>query len=116
MPLIASEKIAPKWWTPSDYEDDDDPVSFKLKPLNGSQKVELASEIIEVDGDLKISGRGLLKAIRYGLVGWKNYVDSKGKDIKFNVMSAQELPPEILSEMAIEIWTMSELGDDEKKP
>jgi len=115
MPLVARKKIDPVWFTPDAYAEDEDPVAFKIKPLSGSQAVEVGAEVAEIAGQMRVTGHGLNLAIRYGLAGWRNYIDERGKEIKFNFLAAQNLPAEILSDLAVEIYEMSNLGEEEKK-
>lgn len=115
MPLIKHNKLDPVWFTPDEYQGDEDPIEFKIKPLTGAQSVEVGTEIVEVAGVTRVTGKGLLLAVRHGLIGWRNYIDDRGKDIKFSIMEANNLPSDLLSEIAVRIYELSEPDENEKK-
>ena len=94
----------------------DEPTSFSLKPLNGMQYMEVIAELkTNGDGEASLTGEGLKLAIKYGLVGWKNFCDEDGANLKFNKLSVTFIPPTILAELASEIISRSEVGAEERK-
>ena len=105
-------------YTPHSDRDAEVQTVFKLRPLNGMQHMEVLREF-EVDPDDKkkgsISTKGLMIALRHGLVGWENFNDSAGSPIAFTRDNIGLIPPFILHEIAIEISNRSDLGDTGRK-
>jgi hypothetical protein len=116
MPITAISNLTPEWYTPECEKGVDDPTRFKLKPLDGKEYMEIMSEFRrEESGEFTISSRGLHAALKYGLVGWENFMDSHGKDVKYSPHNLGKVPPIILQELAGEIINRSELGETERK-
>jgi len=114
---IAVKKIAPSWYVLEDERDDEQPTRFKVQPLSSIQYLELTSEAEEdKQGDMSLTGRGLIMAAKYGLVGWENFYDERGKPVKFSPHNIAMVPPLALAELAGEILTISSPDDAEKKP
>lgn len=116
MAITAISKLTAEDYIAQSDREDESPTRFRLRPLNGLQYMEVISELSRGDdGQLRISGKGMKLALQYGLVGWSNFRDSDGKEIKFNPVNVEKIPPVILSELAGEIINRSEIGEDERK-
>ena len=78
--------------------------------------MEIMAEVSDSgNGEQRISGNGLRLAIKHGLSGWENFNDEQGNALKFNPLHVQKIPPVILSELAGEIISMSEVGGEQIK-
>jgi len=116
MALTLNTNIVPTWYTLSSDEDDAAPAKFKLKPLDGEQYIEVFAESeMSRNGDIKLNGLGLKLALRYGVVGWENIDDERGKAIKFSIHNIKKFPMEVLSELATEVVNRSTPDEDELK-
>lgn len=116
MAITAITNLAPFDYVPESDRDSESPTTFKLTPLNGMQYMEVISEITtDTNGDSRLSGTGMNRAIKYGLTGWENFPDENGKAVKFNPIAIRKIPPVILAELAREIVSKSELGVSEQK-
>lgn len=59
---------------------------FELRVLTARELAQLEDELSEVDmrGTIKVkAGSQVLKILKLGLVGWKNFKDGKGNEIQF---------------------------------
>lgn len=117
MAIKATSVIKPDWYTPEDEKEEESPTRFKLKPLDGIQYMDVMSEVAKnLDGDIQITGRGLKLVVKWGVVGWENFVDpDTGKEIKYSPHNMQRVPPLVLSELVSEILERSEIGEDQTK-
>lgn len=116
MSITAISKLIAEDYIPQSDIDSDNPTKFRLRPLNGMQYMEVMSELIRNDdGQLRISGKGMKMALQYGLIGWSNFRDEDGNELKFNILNVEKIPPVILSELASEIISRSEIGEEERK-
>lgn len=117
MAIKAISTIKPDWYTPQCEEGEDEPTRFKLKPLDGTQYLDVMSEVTtSLDGDIQVTGRGLKLAAKWGVVGWENFSDPEtGKEIKYSAVNVPRVPPVILSELVGVILERSELGEDQTK-
>jgi hypothetical protein len=108
--------LSPTWYTPEDQQGQDDPVEFKLKPLSGLERLEVSGETrTDSNGELILTAKGLILAVRYGLIGWRRVLDEQGREIKFNTQAIGKLSPELLAELSGVILERSTLGGEEKK-
>ena len=115
MAITAISNLAPFDYVPELDRDSESPTTFKLKPLNGMQYMEVISELKSDGGETRLSGKGMHLAINHGLVGWDNFSDDNGKAVKFNPANINKIPPIVLAELAGEIVSKSELGVTETK-
>ena len=106
MAINAITKIAADWYTPESEREEENPTRFKIQPLNGLQHMEVLNDLYK---------SGPFNALRYGLVGWENFSDENGKEIKFSAKNIERIPPLLLSELSTEIVNRSELGEDATK-
>ncbi len=116
MTITAFSGLAPEKYIPRSEREEDSPAEFTLKPLNGLEYMEVIGQLIN-DEDLgwQITGRGLRIAISYGVIGWTEFNDADGKEIKFSKNNVKLLPSVILGELADKIINISEIGEAERK-
>ena len=114
--MLQAKNMSPDWYTPESEEDEEKPSKFKIKPLNGEQFMEVVADS-ETDrsGDIRLNGRGLKLALRYGIIDWENIEKENGIPLKFSVHNLKLLPMEVLSDLASEIVNRSAMEDDETK-
>lgn len=115
MTITALSGLVEQEYIPEDDKDSENPTVFRLKPLNGMQYMEVMSEVKRVGDFLRVSGDGLKLAIKYGLVGWKDFYDENGKDVKFNPHTVLRVPSDVLAELADKIISISRLEGTEIK-
>lgn len=120
MAILAITALTAKKYVPLSEQDSEvdanELTSFDLKPLNGLEYMEVISELkTDSEGVSRLSGEGLKKSIRYGLVGWDNFNDEQGRKVKFNKFNVSKVPPLVLAELASEIINVSETGNEERK-
>jgi len=112
MAIVPTEKMAPAMYTPPDQEGNPDPTRFRLKPLDGMEYLEVMPHIVVKDGFINYDGEGMVKLIRFGLVGWENFRDD-GEEIPFSPFNVRRLTPLRLQGIAREIANRSQLTEDE---
>jgi len=116
MSITAISGLTAEKYIPEIDKDSDEPTSFKLKPLSGVHYMSIMAEVTELgDGESRITGNGLRLAIKHGLVGWDNFNDAQGNKMKFNPVNVKKIPPAILTELAGEIISRSEVGGEQIK-
>lgn len=101
MTIVANDIIATSWYTPKIEEDESKPTRFQIKSLDGSKALEVRSDTsMDDSGQILLTGRALNVAVRYGLVGWENFVDDKGNDVTFSLYAIDLLSAAMLQELA----------------
>lgn len=116
MALTLHTKVASGWYILSDQEGDEQPAKIKIKPLDGEQYMEVFAESEQTRGlELKLTGLGLKLTLRYGIIGWENIFDEKGKKLKFSPHNIKMLPMEVLAELSSEIINRSSPDEEELK-
>ena len=105
MSITLTSTLTPIWFTPQSQIDVDQPAEFKLKPLSGQQMLEV----------LCGPTPDLMLAIQHGLKDWKGIQDTHGKALPFKLSKASMLPALLLSELANEIISLSQLGETDTK-
>jgi|GEM_PF-2376695 len=108
------------WYTLRAEQDsenpDEKPTRFKLKPLTQIELLEVMSEGDSLsDGSFVPNHTGRLILLRRGLVGWDEVYDSNGEKKEFSKSEANNLPAQVLGEIANEIILRSVLTEEEKK-
>ena len=129
MAIKAVEGLVPVWYVPASEKikeaDDEgnekeviapDATEFKLKPLNREQMDVVLEGASQTEaGNLKLNSRGIGYALRYGLVDWKNFTDSQGREIKCTHPNFTKLPWGIGIELAGEIVNQSFMSEEDSK-
>ena len=78
MPIQVNNSFIPVTYIPEGEKDSDDPTTFELKPLNGMEYMQVLNNTVIDDNDVtKLSATGLELALKLGLMGAKNMLDSK---------------------------------------
>lgn len=106
----------------SQYDNEEPKTIWKLGALD--------SEIFDLLGEDKNPLRLMSDAVRFGLKGFENFKDENGNEMKFNTVSRavgsynykvvadnimKILPPQLKSELGVEILKMSKLNEEEIK-
>ncbi len=116
MTITAVRGLVSEQYTPEQAGDKENKTSFEIKPLNGLVALEvLADGKTDADGTFRVTGQALQKALKHGLVGWKNFTDEVGNDIKFSITNFHRVPAMVLNDIASEIINRSQLSGDEVK-
>lgn len=101
MTIIANDIITTSWYTPKSEEGQSSPTRFKIKPLDGSKALEVRSDTtVNEDGQVLLTGHALNTSVKYGLVGWENFVDSDGNNIDYTPYAIDKLSASMLEELA----------------
>lgn len=116
MAIIAQAKITEHEYIIEDDRDSDNPTKFRLQPMDGQQYMGVMAEAnMDDDGMMSFSETTMKKTLKYGLIGWSNFVDEDGKDVKFSRNTVGRVPVTVLTELFSEIIRMSSVSDDETK-
>ena len=116
MAIVAISGFMPVDYILNSDKDSGNPTVFKLKPLTGTEYLEVASEFsFSPEGDTKLSGKGMRLAIKYGLTGWTNFLDENDRQVKFSKGNIDKIPPVALMELTNAILEQSEAGEDLSK-
>lgn len=90
-----------------EYRVGEEPYSvFLLKKLSMGEVNSINDQtVIQTSNeDLKfLGGTSTKMKIKYAVTGWKNVVDSQGKDVPCNEMTKEKLPP------SVALWLISEI-------
>lgn len=113
MALKVNTKLLPVDYIPNIERDDPNPTVFTLKPLNGAEYLDVIAYMTNADGVQRLSRAGIEKIFAYGVRNVSNVIDQDGQLVK--KATADLFDPIILSEIAGEILSISEIGDSEKK-
>lgn len=108
MALHAIPHILPFDYVPNCDKNEPEKTTFKLRPLNGQQHMEVLHEIDET-GHYTARAMGL--AIKYGLIGWENFTDAGGAALPFSPLNITRIPPVIMQELALAVIRRSDLGE-----
>ena len=108
------------WYTLREEQDavdaDEKPTRFKLKPLTQIELLEVMSEGDSLsDGSFQPNHTGRLILLRRGLVGWDEVYGDDGEPMVFSKSEANNLPAQVLGEIANEIIVRSVITPEEKK-
>jgi len=82
-----------------------DATTWKLRGLNGMEWVKCV-----VTGSVNHE-----MVINYGLVGWNNFLDEKGNEMEYCIANMSRIPPDILTDIFLQINSASTIGDEERK-
>jgi len=116
MAITALKKIIKTDFTTEDDRKSENPTIFKLNPMDGLQYMGVMAEgNIDTDGMMTFSERTMKTTLRYGLVGWSNFNDEHGKEIKFSRHSFGKLPVGVLTEIFSEIISISSVDEEDSK-
>lgn len=110
MAITLSNKVAPEQYTPIREKDSENPTTFKLKPLDGFEYLEVIGHA-SADGG-KLTSEGIKLCLKYGLQDATNLQDGKTKKVK---LDPKRLDPLLLAELAGRIMDISHIGEDERK-
>lgn len=113
MAIKLTKGLTKEWWTPEQFENEDDPPAFELLPLSGPQFLEVQQHF-DVPNET-VLGPGLMFAVRHGLKNWRNVVDDEGNDATFTARVVDRLPPDWLALIGSKIIALSVLEPDEVK-
>lgn len=114
----AIDPITPFWWTPDDQKDDPKPVRYKIRPLNGMQRIEVNTDLKIGPLGLIISATGVRNVLRHGLLDWENVEDTTGANVPFSEnidANLARLGEQELIAISNRILEASNVGADEKK-
>lgn len=92
------EYISPK-------DTDEEKTTWILRSLTGFEFMECTT-----DYDTMYT-----KFVKRGLIGWKNFKDSKGEEIPFSVENMGRIMPIILQDISFKIQDISVLSEEETK-
>lgn len=102
----------------------------KVEPKTIWKLGALDSEVFDLLGEDKNPLRLMSDAVRFGLKGVENFKDGNGNDIKFNTVSRavgpynykvvadnimKIIPPQVKTELGMEILKISKLNEEEIK-
>jgi len=105
MAITVNEKLIPDWYIPEGEIDEEEKAEFRLKPMNGSQGLEV----------MKGGSPDLRLALLYGLLDWKNIKKENGNQVEYKSSKISLLPTILQAEIANEIIARSNIAGDEKK-
>ena len=115
MAIKALTGLAPFTFTP-EGDDVEDATKFKLKPFNGEQYNDVHFDLnMDEQGHMRITGKGIIKALAYGLVGWENFKDESGNDIEFIPENFKLIPGNVRLKIASKLVTSSIIGEVQEK-
>jgi len=103
MAITICEKLVTDWYTPESEKDEAEPTRFRIKPMNGSQALQV------------LNTENLQLALTFGLIDWENVKNANGEQVEFKKPRISMLHANLLSEIANEIVSRSNLTGDEIK-
>ncbi|WP_406828116.1 hypothetical protein [Microbulbifer sp. ARAS458-1] len=117
MALRLNPGLAPMWYTPSDTDPDDAaPAGFLLAPLTEVQTMEIMADgTIDAAGNFYPNHGARVKMLTWGLKDWRNVEDANGVPVDYKPGDWQQLPWNLMGELANQIMIRSALREDERK-
>jgi len=103
----ATKKLLEQLYTPPHRAEEDDPPKYRIRPLDSMEALELSPEVEMKDGSMVYTGKGLVIAVKYGLVG--------GEDNDYSQADKRKLPPFDLNVIAGEIINITNWSGDDAK-
>ena len=114
MTLQVNTKLVTEDYIPESEKETTNPATFVLKPLNGSEYLDVMCHMIDDDeGGQRLSRQGIEKIFKYGVKGAINIIDSDNKPIKD--LTPDMFGPVLLSEIASHVMAISEVTEKERK-
>ena len=116
MTISALNPVDPFWFTPDSEEDEENPTRFKIRGLLGDEQSQITPEIIfDAEGRFKsISGEGIRKALKFGLIAWENFSNDKG-EMSCKPGNHKFMTHSLRFDLVIAILNASIMGDDDAK-
>jgi hypothetical protein len=105
--LTIKPKVAPTWF-------DHEGAGFLLAPLTQYDAIDFRNEISFSKRKLVITGEGI-RIAGNAVRDWRNVVDEKGEQIKFDRAMYDELPILTLERVATEVFKRTFLSEIERK-
>ena len=120
MAMKLAAGLVEDWYIPLDQRNLEDetekPSRFKLKGLTQIELLEVMGEGDSLaDGSFVPNHTGRLLLFRRGLFGWDEVYNYAGDLTKFSKSEGNNLPAQLLGELANEIIFRSVMSEDEKK-
>jgi hypothetical protein len=116
MAIKAIDILAPSWYTPKSEAESENPTRFEIKPLDALEYAEVYGHTAtRDDGTILFTREGFYAALRFGVVNWENFADSKGQPIDFAKTNFRRIPMPLIQELVSEILDRSELGVQDQK-
>lgn len=117
MALRLNPGLAPMWYQPADTDpEDSSPAEFLLQPLTEAQTMEvMADGRIDDDGNFYPNHGARVKMLAWGLQDWRNVEDANGVPVAHKPGAWQQLPWNLMGELANEIMVRSALREDARK-
>lgn len=103
--------MEPTWETVKDTD-------FLIKPLDGKDMLRV-SDVVKIEGNnVLLTADACVVLIRHGLMGWRNFQDSKGNEVLFTNNqedNISRIPFEVVRPLALAILTKSNVGPEDEK-
>lgn len=117
MALQLNGGLVPQWYTPKDTDPEDPtPPGFLLQPLTEVQTLEVMGDGIITDSGTFIPNHSArIKLLGWGIKNWRNINGPDGAPAECKRGSWQQLPWNLLAELATEILLRSSLREAERK-
>ena len=92
MAIKALTGISPFVYAP-EGDDVEDATKFKLKPFDGEQYNDVHFDLsMDEAGNMRVTGKGVAKALAYGLIGWENFNNDNGEPVEFTPSNFKLIP------------------------
>lgn len=110
-------KLSETWYTPIKHREEDNPPRFLLKTITQEQLEEVQYNLTDtVLRQKPVFHPSAIKLLLiYGLKDFDNIQDEEGNPKSFNRESVSNIDIQIRNEVAVEIYRMSNLSEEEKK-
>ena len=119
--LTIKKKLAATWFSAAETswfkQHGSDPApEFELVPLTSSQWLDVRNEVrLSAGGQITMTGIGAVTALEASVRNWRNVFDESGQPIEFKRKHIEELPTQLLLDLAIEIANRAVLSESERK-
>jgi hypothetical protein len=114
MSIKAVSAASPTWFKPESQAEDPNPAEFKLRPLTQPEYFEVINDGYDPERR-RFTARGIMTAVRYGLIDWKNYLNAEGKEQKFTRGALNDMPYDVLNEIGVKVVSLTQMTEDERK-
>lgn len=111
MPIQLNESsLTEHEYTPEGFEEESNPPVFVIRPPDEALKTKLS-----LMAERKADTDSVDLVLNQCVIGWKNVLDAKGNESKFNRYKLRFIPNETRLDLFTEAMRLSRLDEDQKK-
>ena len=111
---IKAVVVASAIWFKPEGQDEASPAEFKIRPLTQPEYLEVINDHYDPERK-RFTAKGIIAAVRYGLLDWRGYLGADSKELRFNRGAINEMPYDVLTDIGIKVIDMTQNTEEERK-